>query len=195
MRWELQSSVFCYPPTLPVIPAHLPVIPAKAGIYFAKFGCGSSSLCNNMNFTIMTHEKKTLSKGRIKYTFVTCLLTVFLIITVAEVYADEIVRARVFFGLSMPDGQVVSLKEWKNFVKNEIAPNFTGFNVVDSEGYWKGKTERSKIVTFIISKQDEKAEMQKIRSIAQSYVKKFKQDSVMVVHITGNREFVMGKQE
>ncbi|MDK1310912.1 DUF3574 domain-containing protein [Pseudoalteromonas ardens] len=94
-------------------------------------------------------------------------------------YADEVYRLRLFFGLSLPDGGGVSLEQWQAFQNGEIVKTFDGFNVVDSVGYYKGKPERSKVVTVIVDEQGVK----KAKTLASLYAKKFKQDSVMIVKV------------
>ncbi|KAF7785963.1 hypothetical protein PRUB_a0384 [Pseudoalteromonas rubra] len=94
-------------------------------------------------------------------------------------YADEVYRLRLFFGLSLPDGGGVSLEQWQAFQNDEIVKTFDGFNVVDSVGYYKGKPERSKVVTVIVDEQGVK----KAKTLASLYAKKFKQDSVMIVKV------------
>lgn len=94
-------------------------------------------------------------------------------------YADELYRLRMFFGLSIPGGGGVSLEEWQSFQQDEIVKVFDGFNVVDSVGYYKGKPERSKIVTVIVDSKD----IKKAKELASLYARKFKQDSVMIVQV------------
>ena len=91
--------------------------------------------------------------------------------------ANEIYRVRLFFGLSLPNGGAVSLYDWQMFEKKQISRSFEGFNIVDSTGFYKGKPERSKIVTFIIEKKD----IAKAKELAKSYAQQFQQDSVMIV--------------
>ena len=93
--------------------------------------------------------------------------------------AEEVFRLRMFFGLSMPSGGGVSLDEWNSFQQEEIVKTFDGFNVVDSVGYYKGKPERSKIVTVIVTQ----PEVEKAKKLAALYSKQFKQESVMIVKI------------
>jgi len=93
--------------------------------------------------------------------------------------AEDVFRLRMFFGLSIPDGGAVSLEEWNLFQQEEIIKTFDGFNVVDSVGYYKGKPERSKIVTVIVKQQD----IKKAKELAALYSKKFKQESVMIVKV------------
>ncbi len=96
--------------------------------------------------------------------------------------AKEVFRVRLFFGISIPDGSAVSLHDWNEFLSKDIATAFDGFNVVDSTGFYKGRAERSKIVT-IIANEDE---INKVKEIARKYAKKFKQDSVMMVKVPVN---------
>ena len=94
-------------------------------------------------------------------------------------HAEEVYRLRMFFGLSLPSGGAVSLKEWQHFLHNEFAQEFDGFNVVDSVGFYKGQPERSKIITLIANEK----EIIKAKQLAASYAKQFHQDSVMVVKV------------
>lgn len=93
--------------------------------------------------------------------------------------AAEIFRVRMFFGLSISSGGAISLEEWQSFQQDKIAKAFDGFNVVDSVGYYKGKPERSKIVTVIVEKKD----IEKAKELAALYSKIFKQESVMIVKV------------
>lgn len=110
------------------------------------------------------------------------LLTTFLVITLlfpALSYSAEVYRLRIFFGLSLPNGGAVSLYDWQLFQQEKIAKAFEGFNVVDSTGYYKGKPERSKIVTVIVEEKD----VQKAKNLAALYAEQFHQESVMVVKV------------
>lgn len=88
-------------------------------------------------------------------------------------------RVRLFFGLSLPDGGGVSLKQWQAFQQEVLVKAFDGFNVVDSTGFYKGQPERSKIVTILTDEQG----MDKVKQVAQQYATRFHQDSVMMVKI------------
>jgi len=94
-------------------------------------------------------------------------------------FAEDVYRLRMFFGLSLPKGGAVSLAAWQRFQKNKIAKAFEGFNVVDSVGFYKGKPERSKIVTIIVPEKD----IPKAKALAKLYSKKFHQESVMIVKV------------
>ena len=92
-------------------------------------------------------------------------------------YALEAYSVRLFFGLSLPDGNAVSLYDWEQFKTEEIARSFEGYNIVDSTGFYEGKPEQSKIVTLVVKKE----EIPKVKALAKSYAKQFHQDSVMMV--------------
>ena len=102
-------------------------------------------------------------------------------------HASNVYRVRMFFGLSLPSGGGVSLKQWQQFQSQHIATSFAGFNVVDSTGYYLGQPERSKVVTIVICAQ----EMAKVRELAAEYASQFHQDSVMLVQVpVASWEFV-----
>ena len=104
---------------------------------------------------------------------------------------DEWLRTRMFFGLSVPDGGGVSLQQWEKFRDEVIAPAFKdGFNVVDSIGFWQGGTERSKILTVFYSAKDTQLFQMRLKEIAQTYTKTFKQDSVLMVTAPVDVEFI-----
>jgi len=112
-----------------------------------------------------------------KYKSLYVLLIIIMFALPVSVYANEIYRVRLFFGLSLPNGGAVSLYDWENFEKKQISRSFEGYNIVDSTGFYKGKPERSKITTFIVEKKD----IPKVKELAKSYAKQFQQDSVMMV--------------
>src|SRR5947209_19923987 len=56
----------------------------------------------------------------------------------AEIQAGCAVATRLFFGLSRPDGGVVSEAEWRAFLADAVTPRFpAGFTVVAAEGQWR----------------------------------------------------------
>ena len=107
--------------------------------------------------------------------------------------ADEWMRTRMFFGLSVPDGTGVSLQQWEQFRNEVIAPTFkAGFNVVDSIGFWHGGMERSKILTVFYQKEHSESFQAQLKKIAKKYATTFKQDSVLMVTTPVNVEFIKG---
>lgn len=94
----------------------------------------------------------------------------------------HMVRAELFFGLSIPGGGQVSDEAWQSFVAHEITPRFPdGFTVQNGLGVWKGSkgpvAEDSRIVT-VVSPHLSEAELDAIR---QAYKRRFHQDSVLKV--------------
>lgn len=112
-----------------------------------------------------------------KYKLLFVFLITIIITLPANGYAEELYKVRLFFGLSIPNGGAVSLVDWQTFEKKQIAKTFDGFNIVDSTGFYKGKPERSKILTIIGNQKD----ITEAKVLAAFYAKQFKQDSVMVV--------------
>jgi hypothetical protein len=80
-------------------------------------------------------------------------LTLFGCTATAEQSDTQNFRVRLYFGLSLPQGGGVSLKQWHDFQNTVLAKTFDGFNVVDSTGFYKGQPERSKIVTILTNQQ------------------------------------------
>ncbi len=112
-----------------------------------------------------------------KKSLIAMTMLIALVVFPLKGYAANVYRVQLFFGLSMPQGGAVSLYDWQLFLEEEIAATFDGFNVVDSIGFYKGKPERSKIVTIVLD-QDE---MPKVIKLGKSYATKFHQESVMMV--------------
>ena len=107
------------------------------------------------------------------------LLIITMITFSTNSFAGDVYKLRMFFGLSLPQGGAVSLNDWQIFERENISKTFEGFNVVDSTGYYKGKPERSKIVTLIVEEKD----IQKAKDLAKFYAKEFQQESVMIVKV------------
>ncbi len=102
------------------------------------------------------------------------LILLFLSVPFKAAIADDF-EYKIYFGLSQKDG-AVSLAEWEIF-EAEFAKKFTGFNVASTVGYYKGSKERSRLITLIMDACREP----KLEAAVQLYVKRFKQDSVLVV--------------
>ncbi|MBI9092633.1 MAG: DUF3574 domain-containing protein [Desulfobacterium sp.] len=104
-------------------------------------------------------------------------LLIALVVFPLKGYSANVYRVQLFFGLSLPQGGSVSYYDWQLFLEEEIAKTFDGFNVVDSIGFYKGKPERSKIVTIVLDQDD----MPKVIKLGKVYAAKFHQESVMMV--------------
>jgi hypothetical protein len=58
---------------------------------------------------------------------------------------EPMVETQLFFGLSKPNGGVVSTQQWAQFVVDEVTPRFPeGFSIIDTAGFWRdGATQRT----------------------------------------------------
>ncbi|GLS27862.1 DUF3574 domain-containing protein [Marinibactrum halimedae] len=99
------------------------------------------------------------------------------IFTPLSCYAKDIWSVKLYFGLSIPKGNGVSLKQWESFQSDVIAKNFKGFNVVDSLGFYEGEKERSKVVTMLVMSV---SDIEKAKKVAANYATVFGQESVMM---------------
>ncbi len=112
---------------------------------------------------------------RLVFKFIILLLLTFPIGLYAS--TEKTINVKLYFGLSLPEGNSVSLYDWRRFETEEIAKQFEGFNIIDSTGYYKGKPERSKVVTIVMNS----SELGKAKDLAALYAKMFNQESVMIV--------------
>lgn len=106
--------------------------------------------------------------------------------------AADIYSVRLYFGLSIPGGGTVSMKEWDAFRDEHIAKSFDSFNEMDSVGYWKGQPEPSKIVTIVMAEE----QVPDAEKLATTFATLFHQESVMLVQYPATRwEFLAGTKE
>jgi hypothetical protein len=100
-------------------------------------------------------------------------------------------RADIYCGMSSPDGSGVSEQEWSAFIDSVVAPALpSGFTVFSATGMWseheaaRAISERTRMITCIGT--DEPALHARIDAIADAYVKRFHQESVLVVWSSAN---------
>lgn len=94
----------------------------------------------------------------------------------------SLIKTELYFGLSKPDGGVVSEAEWEGFVDEYITPRFKeGLTIVNANGQWMGENgelikEGAKIVIlFHRNSDDKKAAIEYIRD---KYKELFNQEAV-----------------
>ena len=98
---------------------------------------------------------------------------------------EERMRTELYFGLSMPDGEVVSEDEWQAFVDEQIMPRFKdGLTILDARGQYldEGEAlikERTKVVV-IIHPDTPRARIE-IYNIIQAYKRRYGQGAVLRV--------------
>ena len=90
-----------------------------------------------------------------------------------------------YFGLSKPNGGIVTDEDWQHFLETEISPKFPdGLTVSATSGTWRDsatgvtESERSKKVTLIHEKSSRSADA--IVAISKSYIAAFDQQAVLV---------------
>ncbi|KZN47017.1 DUF3574 domain-containing protein [Pseudoalteromonas luteoviolacea] len=98
---------------------------------------------------------------------------------------------KMYFGLSKPNGGVISQQQWLKFETGHLARAFEGFALVDSTGYYKGSKEGSKIVTLYNATAHDLATA---KELAREYCRLFGQDSVLVVQLGVKQIQFVGKE-
>ncbi len=97
----------------------------------------------------------------------------------------KLIKTELYFGLSKPDGGVVSEAEWEGFVDEYITPRFKeGLTIIDADGQWMEENgelikERTKIVILFHSNSGDKKE--DIEYIRDKYKELFDQEAVVRV--------------
>lgn len=105
-------------------------------------------------------------------------------------------RTDLYFGRDIPgDGGTVSEQQWKNFSDSVISNYFPeGYTEWDANGRWKDTdtrqtiTEPTKVVTFFGKKTKERSAA--LDSIAQRYLRRFRQQSVLRSDMKSKVKFV-----
>ncbi len=105
-------------------------------------------------------------------------------------FAEKYVRTELFFGLSKPNGSLVSESDWQRFVDEFVTPRFPdGLTILEADGQWRGKDakvvrEQSKVIVLLYKRKERKEANTKIEEIRSEYMKRFDQEAVMRVDIT-----------
>jgi Protein of unknown function (DUF3574) len=96
-----------------------------------------------------------------------------------------LVKDELYFGLTKPEGQIISESEWQKFVNDVITPHFQeGLTVLNGDGQFLNSSgiliqEKSKIVILIYENRPEKNRA--IENIIKTYKHTFQQESVLRV--------------
>ncbi len=94
-------------------------------------------------------------------------------------------RSEVFFGLSRPDGTLVTQAQWQVFMDDVVTPQFpAGLTVIDATGQWRNASgridrEHSKVLVLLHPPGADSA--QRIDAIRAAYRSRFDQEAVMKV--------------
>ena len=95
-----------------------------------------------------------------------------------------------YFGTKIKNDDIrgsVTNKEWKKFVKNNIATRFNSFSVSNKLGYWNGDKELTHTLT-LIHKADQKI-MDNLIKLAKEYSLIYKQDEI-IINTTKSENFI-----
>ena len=110
-----------------------------------------------------------------------------------ELYAGTYIREELYFGLSKPNGELVSDSAFIAFTENEIATRLPeGFTILEATGYWRGqngRTERERSRVLIVHYRE--ADRTKARALADLitiYKRMFAQEAVLRVVIPAKTE-------
>jgi hypothetical protein len=94
-------------------------------------------------------------------------------------------QATLYFGLSRPDGSLVSRDAWEKFVDAEITPRFPdGLTIVEAQGQYRDSTgavrkEPSRMVVILYPRHSRAQADDRLRQVAAAYAAAFDQESVL----------------
>jgi hypothetical protein len=96
-----------------------------------------------------------------------------------------VARTELFFGLTRPDGSIVSVEEFQRFVDHEVTPRFpAGLTLLGGNGQFRdthGITIKEGSKLLILLYPYDRDNSRAIESIRAAYVKTFRQESVLRV--------------
>jgi hypothetical protein len=100
-----------------------------------------------------------------------------------ETQAGCAVATQLFFGLSRPDGGIVSDAEWRDFLADTVTPRFpAGFTILAAEGQWRADDtaaimrESSRVLLIV---HQAGADDAAIAALIGAYKTRFRQESVL----------------
>lgn len=103
-----------------------------------------------------------------------------------------VIRTELYFGMSRPDGGVVSDEQWGRFLDTAITPRFPeGLTVLDASGQYRMTSgvlvkERTKLLVIV----HPPAADSLLTQICRLYAAAFNQESVMKVSGSCSQEFI-----
>ena len=103
------------------------------------------------------------------------------------------VRSEIYFGMSKPDGSLVTAAEWQAFVDANVTPRFpAGLSVMDVQGQWRdrgGEIDREPSKVLILIHRAGAETEREIDVIRKAYCDQFNQEAVMKVSTKSRVEF------
>ena len=110
------------------------------------------------------------------------------------------IRTELFFGLSKPDGTLVSAEQWNDFLDHQVTPRFPdGLTVIEARGQYADVNkalykEPARLVIVLYPRAQGGDANGKILSIAAEYCERFQQESVLRVDSLQKTTFLSGKR-
>lgn len=112
--------------------------------------------------------------------------TFFIFLLLSSCAANRIIETDLYFGMSKPDGGMISRKEWDQFKEAHISTIFKeGNTIIDATGNWRDPqsdkliTEPTHVVVYFHKNQ--KPISKQIDSLSNLYKTMFRQQSVLRV--------------
>lgn len=116
------------------------------------------------------------------------VLVAFLFVACSHLPGRGVVSDRLFCGLSIPTGGVVSQSQLDAFIAEVVTPRFPqGFTVWRARGQWNGGNEDVMVLEFLRPSDPKLAAA--VAQIAAEYRKRFQQEAVMRVTVPAQMEF------
>ncbi|MES2517760.1 MAG: DUF3574 domain-containing protein [Bacteroidota bacterium] len=115
--------------------------------------------------------------------FILLILIIFVANACTVFQGQKMTKTELFFGLSKPNGAIVSSADWQAFADTVIAKTFSeGSTIVDARGQWLGNdgklvSESSKVLILVSKLTPERSKG--IELVREKYKKYFKQESVL----------------
>jgi hypothetical protein len=103
--------------------------------------------------------------------------------------ASHSVADRLYCGMSMPGGGVVTDAQIEQFLTEVVEPRFPdGFTVWRARGAWMGGREETVVIE--IGHANDAASKKRVQEIASQYVRRFQQSAVLRMTVPATLEFV-----
>ena len=103
----------------------------------------------------------------------------------AQLRGDAYVQTILIFGLSRPDGSVITQDEWQAFLDAHIVPRFgDGLTIIDTDGHWMMQSgelikEDSRTILLLYDAASAQQADADIESIKTEYKELFDQEAVL----------------
>jgi hypothetical protein len=110
-------------------------------------------------------------------------------VSAPAVRTEKFFRTELYFGRSIPGGGIVSEQAWTDFLAEIVTPRFPdGFTSLKAVGQYREKSGRivsepSEVLVFLYSGRNKDESRTKIEEIRATYLKMFKQESVLRVDL------------